>query len=105
MQCFIKPSSLTSAGKQTHLSDRIHDLATKGDLGGVREILEKNPELVSSYDIDGQIPLHFACKFGHFDLVEYLVEQGILYLSMSCFSLMYFLMFSMYLSHTFLIFF
>ena len=69
-------SSLTSAAKQTHLFDKIHDYAQRGNLEGVIDILTKNPDLISSYDIDGQIPLHFAAKFGHFEMVQYLIEQG-----------------------------
>jgi len=35
------------------------------------EVIEKDPKMCSKIDIDGQICLHFAAKFGH---VSYLIS-------------------------------
>jgi ankyrin repeat protein len=36
----------------------------------------QEPEQVSSYDIDGQLALHWAAKNGYMDMVKYLVDIG-----------------------------
>ena len=57
VKCLINPLQIRKSNvliiKQTHLNAMIHEAAEAGDLEKVMAILEKNPELISSYDIDG----------------------------------------------------
>ena len=62
--------------KQTHLKSGLHDAAEAGDLEFLSNILEKDPQAISKYDIDGQLMLHFAAKNGHVELAKYLNEKG-----------------------------
>jgi ankyrin repeat protein len=57
-------------------ADQIHELAQKGDLEGVKTIVEQNPELVNVKDKDGRTPLHWACRGVHLDVVKFLVDKG-----------------------------
>ena len=57
-------------------ADDIHEFAQKGDLEGVKALIDKNPELVNAKDKDGRTPLHWACRGVHLDVVEFLVDKG-----------------------------
>jgi len=57
-------------------AEEIHELAQKGDLEGVKAIIEKNPELVNARDKDGRTPLHWACRGVHLEVVKFLVNKG-----------------------------
>jgi ankyrin repeat protein len=57
-------------------ADQIHELAQKGDLEGVKALIEKNPELVNARDKDGRSPLHWASRGVHLEIVKFLVDQG-----------------------------
>jgi ankyrin repeat protein len=57
-------------------SDEIHVCAQKGDLDGVKALIEKDPELVDARDKEGRTPLHWACRGVHLDVVKYLVGKG-----------------------------
>ena len=50
-----------------------------GDLNLLKQIIEEQSSDHSPYfkqiDKHGQTPLHYACMFGHFDLVRYLIEM------------------------------
>jgi ankyrin repeat protein len=57
-------------------ADDIHEFAQKGDLEGVKSLIEKDPELVNAKDEDGRTALHWACRGVHLDVVKFLVEKG-----------------------------
>lgn len=52
--------------------------AAANDLEGLRLLVEGLGELinVNCVDYDGRVPLHVACKEGHYKIVEYLLLQG-----------------------------
>jgi ankyrin repeat protein len=66
---------LIAFGGPAH-ADEIHELAQKGDLDGIKALIEKDPELVDARDQDGRTALHWACRGVHLDVVKYLVEKG-----------------------------
>jgi ankyrin repeat protein len=47
-----------------------------GESAIVKNVLAKSPELINTFSMDGFTPLGLACFFGHFKIVEYLVEKG-----------------------------
>ena len=57
-------------------ADDIHESAQKGDLEGLKLMIDKDPGLVNAKDQDGRTPLHWACRGVHIDVVKYLVEKG-----------------------------
>ena len=57
-------------------ADQIHELTQKGNLAGVKAIIEQNPELVNAKDKDGRTPLHWACRGVHLEVVKFLVDKG-----------------------------
>ena len=57
-------------------ADDIHEFAQKGDLEGLKTLIEKDPALVNAKDNDGRTPLHWACRGVHLDVVKFLVEKG-----------------------------
>ena len=54
----------------------IHKAAGQGDLDKVKEILEKNPELLDGEDVQGNTPLTLAANSGRKEVVEYLITKG-----------------------------
>ncbi len=57
-------------------ADQIHELAQKGDLEGVKNLIAQNPELVNARDKHGRTPLHWACRGVHLEVVKFLVDKG-----------------------------
>ncbi len=57
-------------------ADDIHKAAQKGDLAKVKELLEKNPELVNAKDQDGDTPLMYAATGGSISMVQLLIAEG-----------------------------
>jgi len=57
-------------------ADDIHEFAQKGDLEGVKALIDKDPELANAKDKDGRTPLHWACRGVHLEVVKFLVETG-----------------------------
>jgi ankyrin repeat protein len=47
-----------------------------GDIETVKVLLNKDPELVNISDQRAWMPLHWAVRSGHYDLVKYLIDQG-----------------------------
>ncbi|MCE1248630.1 MAG: ankyrin repeat domain-containing protein [Firmicutes bacterium] len=52
----------------------VHDAAKSGDLAKVKEILSKNPELISTQNEDGKTPLHLAAGWGRIEVMKYLIS-------------------------------
>ncbi len=71
----IMAGFLITFGSPT-FADQIHELAQKGDLQGVKILIEKNPELANAKDKDRRTPLHWACRGVHLEVVKFLVEKG-----------------------------
>lgn len=57
-------------------AEEIHELAQKGNLEGVKALIEQNPKLVNARDKDGRTPLHWACLGVHLEIVKFLVDKG-----------------------------
>ena len=57
-------------------AEEIHELAQKGDLEGVKTLIEQNPELVNAKDENGRTPLHWACRGVHLGVVKFLMSKG-----------------------------
>ncbi|MBI5092927.1 MAG: ankyrin repeat domain-containing protein [Candidatus Hydrogenedentes bacterium] len=57
-------------------SSPVLQLARRGDLEGLRAVLEADPKLVNAKGEQGQTPLHLAAAGGHRDLVDFLLEYG-----------------------------
>ena len=57
-------------------ADDIHEFAQKGNLEGVKSLIDKDPELVNARDNDGRTPLHWACRGVHLEVVKFLVEKS-----------------------------
>lgn len=48
----------------------------KGKLDLVKELVQKQPNLVNVADVDGYTPLHRACYNNRIEVVKYLIENG-----------------------------
>ena len=58
----------------TGIEPNIFEAAATGRVGRVRELLEKNPELVKAYSPDGWTALHL--NFGNLEIVKLLLDSG-----------------------------
>ncbi len=56
------------------IEPNIFEAAATGRVGRVRELLEKNPELVKAYSPDGWSALHL--NFGNFEIVKLTLDRG-----------------------------
>src|SRR5579863_3859755 len=54
----------------------IHKAAETGDLAKVKELIQKNPKLISSVDSSHMTPLHWAVYNDHIDVAEFLLAKG-----------------------------
>jgi ankyrin repeat protein len=71
---------------ESALAAAVHHFAREGDLEFVRAILEKHPRLVDAVEpfplghkpvsTEGYSPLHWAARFGHTAMAEYLIRRG-----------------------------
>jgi ankyrin repeat protein len=54
----------------------IFDALRKGDIQGVKALVEKTPQVLDARDGDGMTPLHYAALGGNAELVDYLIDKG-----------------------------
>jgi ankyrin repeat protein len=57
-------------------SQDVFDLFRKGDIPGVKALIEKSPQLVDARDGDGNTPLHYAARGQDVGLVNFLIDKG-----------------------------
>ena len=50
--------------------------AKEGNLGKVKELIEKDSQLINTKDANGRTLIHWACRGVHFEVIKYLVENG-----------------------------
>lgn len=48
----------------------------KGNLEGIKSLIEKNPDLINITDKDKYTPLHRACYSNNIEVVKYLIQKG-----------------------------
>lgn len=53
----------------------IFDAAATGQVNRVRQLTSEDPTQANAYSVDGFQPLGLASFFGHFDVVEYLLQS------------------------------
>jgi len=54
----------------------IFEAAAVGSVSRVKELLDKSPELIAGYSLDGFTPLGLAAHFGNEEAVKLLLERG-----------------------------
>jgi len=55
----------------------LHKAAKEGDMEKVKSLLAENPDKIDDKDpIYGYTPLHRAAHQGHYEVAEYLLDQG-----------------------------
>jgi ankyrin repeat protein len=57
-------------------ADEIHEAAREADLNKVKDILEKNPQLINIKDKEGRTPLYWASRGVHIEMIKLLIEKG-----------------------------
>jgi hypothetical protein len=57
-------------------AETIVEAAKRGDLQTVKSILTQDPSKLNAADEDHYTPLHWACMRAHWDVAEYLIEEG-----------------------------
>ncbi len=57
-------------------AQEIIDAAKNGDFAKVKELIEKDPQLVNAKDETRRTPLHWAARGVHFEIIQYLVGKG-----------------------------
>lgn len=67
--------AVVTATINTYAQEIIEAVKT-GNLTRVKELIESNPQSVSTKDQTGRTPLHWACRGVHFEILKYLVENG-----------------------------
>lgn len=60
----------------TATAEEIVEAAKNGDLETVKEILAQDPLKLNALDEEKYTPLHWACMRAHWDVTQYLIEQG-----------------------------
>ena len=57
-------------------AQEIFEVATAGDLVKVKELIKSEPVNINSKDEGGNTPLHIASRYGHTQIVKFLVNKG-----------------------------
>ena len=60
----------------TASAEEIVEAAKNGNLGKVKTILAQDPSKMNALDEEKYTPLHWACMRAHWDVAEYLIENG-----------------------------
>ncbi|CAI4226496.1 unnamed protein product [Auanema sp. JU1783] len=68
------PKNLPS--NEENVRSVIHQCARNGKGSSLKENLEKHPEVINNRDQDGFTALHYACRYGHCEIVSFLLEKG-----------------------------
>jgi len=58
------------------LATDIFKASSDGNLAEVKALLKKKPDLVNAQDKDGITPLHYAVRYGHTNVAEFLISKG-----------------------------
>ncbi len=54
----------------------IHELAEQGDVQGLQQLLESDPNLINANGCFGMKPLHYAARGGSVDCIQLLINKG-----------------------------
>ena len=74
---FYVPAAITDRRMSIMTMARsVHELALEGDVAGVEAAVEAKPEVVTSCDDSGRLPLHWAVSRGHIDLSSWLLDRS-----------------------------
>lgn len=76
LRCFFVISILSILVFSWPFTEDIHEAAKAGDLQQLKEILQKNPDLVNSTDKDKMTPLHYAVDEGKLEAASLLLANG-----------------------------
>lgn len=57
-------------------TDQLRDAIKQGDLGKIKQVVEKERTHVNNKDATGWTSLHEASLWGHLDIVKYFISQG-----------------------------
>ena len=67
--------------KDSETFNLLFDACTKGDLEKIRSFfLKPNPNILFVFDSTKKSPLHHACRYVHFHVVDYLLTKGLIYI-------------------------
>ncbi len=58
------------------MAAEVHEAATAGDVAALQTLIENNPDLLTTPDSTGSLPLHLAALRGQLEAVELLVDAG-----------------------------
>lgn len=75
----LEQSSLKVKGPALPLERQTLEFYNKieaGDANSVKTALKASPKLLNTRNEAGETPLHYAAKYGHLDIVKFLVESG-----------------------------
>jgi len=61
---------------QSLLAQEIFDVVRSGDLAKVKELVEKDPQVVKARNSNQSTPLHVAVDVSNFEIAKYLIEKG-----------------------------
>jgi ankyrin repeat protein len=74
--CLAAVALVVLAWSSLAFCGEIHDAAGAGDVGKIKALLKKNPELVFSKDSIGWTPLHYAAYSGQKGAAELLLTSN-----------------------------
>lgn len=74
LSILLLPSVISEAN--CLLAQNIFDQCKAGNLEGVMKLVEEDVSLVNLRDQSGRIPLHWAARGVHYEILKYLIEKG-----------------------------